>query len=186
VPGRRASRSQRYDRRHGRQASGYDDVVDLSRYPINDPADPAYRALVQAGQDQLRDQGVAQLTGFLTLAAVGQMLTLASQLAAQAWASDQAHTVYFEPADDSAGPDHPRALLQHLAKKAIAYDQIPADAAIRRLYESDDLTAFIAAVLGKRVLYTAAPTRWTHWRSRSSATMMSSAGISTTASSRSP
>ena len=26
------------------QASGYDDVVDLSRYPINDPADPAYRA----------------------------------------------------------------------------------------------------------------------------------------------
>jgi hypothetical protein len=43
----------------GPQASRYDDVVDLSRYPINDPADPAYRALVQAGQDQLRDQGVA-------------------------------------------------------------------------------------------------------------------------------
>ena len=48
----------------GPQVSGYDDVVDLSRYPINDPADPAYRALVQAAQDQLRDQGVAQLTGF--------------------------------------------------------------------------------------------------------------------------
>lgn len=57
---------------------------DLSGYPINDPADPAYRALVQAGQDQLRDQGVAQLTGFLTPAAVRQMLALASQLAAQA------------------------------------------------------------------------------------------------------
>src|SRR5260370_37996090 len=93
----------------GPQASGYNGVVDLSRYPINDPADPAYRALVQAGQDQLRDQGVAQLTGFLTPAAVGQMVALAGQLAAQAWASDQAHTVYFEPADDSAGPDHPRA-----------------------------------------------------------------------------
>jgi hypothetical protein len=45
------------------QASGYDDVVDLSRYPINDPEGPAYRALVRAGRDQLRDQGVAQLTG---------------------------------------------------------------------------------------------------------------------------
>jgi hypothetical protein len=138
------------------QASGYDDVVDLSRYPINDPEGPAYRALVQAGQDQLRDRGVAQLTGFLTPAAVRQMLALASRLAAQAWASDQAHTIYFEPADDSAGPDHPRALLQHSAKKAIAYDQIPAGAAIRRLYESDDLTAFIAAVLGKQVLYRSA------------------------------
>ena len=84
------------------------------------------------------------------------MLALASQLATQAWASDQVHTAYFEPADDSAGPDHPRALLQHSGKKAIAYDQIPADAAIRRLYGSDDLTAFIAAVLGKRVLYRSA------------------------------
>src|ERR1700735_2920754 len=86
-------------------APGYDDAVDLDRYPINDPASPACRALVQACRDQLRSHGVAQLAGFLTPAAVSQMLTLASQLAARAWASDQAHTVYFEPADDSAGPD---------------------------------------------------------------------------------
>ena len=89
----------------GRQASGYDDVVDLSRYPINDPADPAYRALVQAGQDQLRDQGVAQLTGFLTLAAVGQMLTLASQLAAQAWPATR------PTPSISSLPTIPRALI---------------------------------------------------------------------------
>jgi hypothetical protein len=135
---------------------GYDDAVDLDRYPINDPASPAYRALVQACRDQLRSHGVAQLAGFVTPAAVGQMLALASQLAARAWATDQIHTVYFEPADDSAGPDHPRALLQHSAMKAIAYDQIPPSAPIRRLYESDDLTAFIAAVLGKPVLYRSA------------------------------
>ena len=47
-------------------------------------------------------------------------------------------------------------MLQHSAKKAIAYDQIPAGAAIRRLYESDDLTVFIAAVLGKPALYRSA------------------------------
>ena len=137
-------------------APGYDDAVDLDRYPINAPASPAYRALVQACRDQLRSRGVAQLAGFLTPAAVSQMLALASQLAARAWASDQAHTVYFEPADDSAGPDHPRAFLQHSAKKAIAYDQIPGAAPIRRLYESDDLTGFIAAVLGKPMLYRSA------------------------------
>ena len=136
--------------------SGYDDVVDLNRYPINAPSSPAYRRLIRACQDQLRDEGVAQLAGFLTAAAVGEMLALAGPLAAQAWASDQTHTVYFEPADDSAGPDHPRALLQHSAKKAIAFDQIPGSAPIRRLYESDDLTGFIAAVLGKRVLYRSA------------------------------
>jgi hypothetical protein len=56
------------------------------------------------------------------------------------------------PPDASAGPEHPRSLLQHSAKKAIAYNQIPVGAPIRRLYESDYLTGFIAAVLGKPVL----------------------------------
>ena len=140
----------------GPRTPGYDDAVDLDRYPIGDPASPAYRELVRECRDQLRGQGVAQLAGFLTPAAVSQMLALASQLAGQAWASDQTHTVYFEPADDSAGPDHPRALLQHSAKKAIAYDQIPVGAPIRRLYDSDHLTAFISAVLSKPALYRSA------------------------------
>jgi hypothetical protein len=134
----------------------YEDVVDLRRYPINDPAGQEYQDLVRACRDQLRDRGVAQLVGFLTLAAVTEMMALARSLAARAWVSDQAHTVYFEPADESAGPDHPRALLQRSAKKAIAYDLIPSGAPIRRLYESDDLTGFVAAVLGKDVLYRSA------------------------------
>jgi hypothetical protein len=140
----------------GQPAPRYDDVVDLSRYPINDPASLAYQDLVRTCQEQLRSQGLAQLTGFLAPPAVSEMLSLASQLTAGAWASDQAHTIYFEPPDHAAGPDHPRALLQHSAKKAIAFDQIPADAPVRRLYESDDLTGFIAAVLGKPVLYRSA------------------------------
>jgi hypothetical protein len=138
------------------RAISYDGVVDLERYPIDDPAAPQYGAVVQACRYQLGDTGVAQLPGFLTPAAVTQMIALTDQLIAAAWASEASHTVYFEPATDSEGPDHPRALLQHSAKKAIAFDQIPAGAPIRRLYESDDLTAFIAAILGKRTLYRSA------------------------------
>ena len=134
----------------------YEGVVDLRRYPINDPSRQEYRDLVRSCRDQLRDQGVAQLAGFLTPAAVAEMLALAGDLAARAWASDQTHTAYFEPADRAPGPEHPRALAQHSAKKAIAYDLIPPGAPIRRLYESDDLTGFIAAVLDRPVLYRSA------------------------------
>src|SRR5712672_3058194 len=138
------------------QPQQYADVVDLRRYPINEPDSQACRDLVLHCRDQLRDHGVAQLAGFLTPDAVRQMIATADGLAGQAWASDQRHTVYFEPPDDAAGGDHPRALLQHSAKKAVAYDLIPDAAPIRRLYESGDLTAFIAAVLGKQVLYRSA------------------------------
>jgi hypothetical protein len=136
--------------------SSYEDVVDLRRYPIDEPGRAEYRAVVQGCQDQLRDHGVAQLEGFLTPAAVSEMIAESGRLADRAWASNQSHTVYFETPDDSAGADHPRALMQHSAKKGIAYDLIPASAPVRRLYESDDLTAFIAAVLGKPVLYRSA------------------------------
>jgi hypothetical protein len=138
------------------QPQQYADVVDLRQYPINEPGGQAYRDLVRDCRDQLRDRGVAQMPGFLTPGAVRQMIAEADRLAGRAWASDQSHTVYFEPPDDSAGADHPRALLQHSAKKAVAYDLIPDGAPIRRLYESDDLTGFIAAVLGKQVLYRSA------------------------------
>jgi hypothetical protein len=136
--------------------STYEDVVDLRRYPLGDPGCAEYRTLVQTCRDQLRDRGVAQIDGFLTPAAVGEMIAESGRLADRAWASNQSHTVYFQPPDDSAGQDHPRALRQHSAKKGIAYDLIPASAPIRRLYESDDLTAFIAAVLGKAALYRSA------------------------------
>jgi len=134
----------------------YEDVVDLRRYPISEPGRAEYRTLVQSCRDQLRDRGVAQLDGFLTPAAVSEMIAESGRLAEHAWVSNQSHTIYFRPPDDSAGPDHPRALMQHSAKKAIAYDLIPAGAPMRRLYESDDMTAFIAAVLGKPVLYRSA------------------------------
>src|ERR1700760_2035769 len=111
----------------------YEDVIDLRRYPINEPDSQACRDLVQACRDQLREHGVAQLAGFLTPAAVARMIAEAGRLAGQAGASDKTPTFYFAPPDDPAGAHHPRALLQHSAKKAIAYDLLPGDAPIRRL-----------------------------------------------------
>src|SRR5947208_15318009 len=104
----------------------YEDVVDLRRYPISEPGGAEYLTLVQSCRDQLRDRGVAQLEGFLTPAAIAATIAESGRLADRAWASDQSHTVYFETPDDSAGADHPRALLQHSAKNGIAYDLIPA------------------------------------------------------------
>ena len=54
-------------------APRYDDVVDLNRYPVNDPDSSAYRALIQVCRDQLRQTGVAQLPGFLAPAAIAEM-----------------------------------------------------------------------------------------------------------------
>ncbi len=134
----------------------YADVVDLGRYPIHELDSDRGRALVADCRAELADTGVCNLAGFITPAAVAAMAALASQLRAAAWETDRPHTIYFEPAATDVPVGHPRAHQVRSAKNGIAYDRIPAEAPLRRLYESDDLTTFIAAVLDKPILFRSA------------------------------
>jgi hypothetical protein len=137
-------------------SADYADVVDLTRYPINDLASPAGQALVHACRADLAAKGACSLPGFITPDSVRAMVNLAGQLVGRAWVSDQTHTIYFEPPDPAVSVRHPRARQWRSAKRGIAYDYIPADVPMRRLYESDDLTRFVAAALGKQTLYRSA------------------------------
>lgn len=134
----------------------YADVVDLDAYPIHDLGSARGRELVARCRGMLVEDGVCNLPGFITAAAVDAMVALAGRLSDKAWKSDQVHTVYFEPVAADVPAEDPRARTVRSAKHGIAYDHIPADAALRRLYESDDLTRFITAVLDKPVLYRSA------------------------------
>ncbi|MFT0531914.1 hypothetical protein ACMHYJ_03635 [Castellaniella hirudinis] len=134
----------------------YRDIVDLARYPIHDLQSAAGRALIQQCQAALAQEGACVLEGFITPQAVAKMISIADSLDDKAWITDRPHTVYFEPVDDTVPAAHPRAHVVRSAKHGIAYDYIPADAPMRTLYESDDLTHFIAAVLEKSALYRSA------------------------------
>lgn len=129
--------------------AAYADVVDTQRYPIHDLTNPTTRELIADCRRQLDETGVAVLHDFLRPAAIAAMVDLALSLAPQAHKSDQSHNVWFTTPD----PSDPTDVQVRSSKHGIAYDLIPADAPVRRLYESDDLTAFIAAVLDKPVLH---------------------------------
>ena len=137
-------------------APTYADVVDLDRYPIDELESDRGRAFVAACREQLGRDGVCNLPGFVTSVAIAEMIRLATKLVSASHRTDDTHTIYFEPVDATVAAAHPRAAQQRSAKQTIACDQIPADAPIRRLYDSDDLTRFIAAVLGKAELHRSA------------------------------
>ncbi|MEX1214499.1 hypothetical protein [Saccharospirillum sp.] len=134
----------------------YAGVVDLDRYPIHDLESNGGMMLIDSCRKELAKDGCCTLQGFIKPDAVKIMVELACQLESKAWVSDRSHNVYFEPLDTTVEPDHPLAFQVRSAKHGIAYDQIPEGAPLRRLYESDDLTNFIAAVLEKPVLYRSA------------------------------
>ena len=131
----------------------YDDVVDLDRYPLHDLESDQGQQLVAEARAALAERGIAQLPGFVRPEAVSATLQLREQLKDREWGSESTHTVYFTTPDESVSDDHPLRRTVRSAKRALAYDLIPVDAPLRRLYDHDDMTNFFAAVLGKNEFY---------------------------------
>ena len=122
-------------------------IVDLDRYPLD-------AALVERCRASLRAEGAVKLDGFVRPEAVAQMVDHARSLASRGYPNDATHNAYFDDEiDESLPADHPRRMLVRSAQKAVAMDLLPDDFAPRAIYESADVTRFVADVLEKDVLY---------------------------------
>ena len=66
----------------------------------------------------------------------------------QAFASNDEHTVYQEPADLRLPPDHARNQLVQSKKRIVDYARIPPRSALRELYASPQLRGFVEKVVG--------------------------------------
>jgi hypothetical protein len=129
------------------------DLVDLSRYPIGDLTSAAAQRVVLDYRQQLAETGVALLNGFLTPAATAAMAAEARDHAGLAFFCDSTHNVYLEPDDGAFPPDHPRRRRLHTVVGSIAYDLLPKESPLRRLYGWDNLLEFVRQVLGRPALY---------------------------------
>lgn len=126
-------------------------LVDLARYPIDDPV--AVAPVVAGAHAEFVERGVAVLPGFLHAAGVEMVVAESVALAPLAHHSVSSSTVFLGPPDDTAPAGSPAAHRERAALGAVAYDLFPPDAALRRLYEHDALLAFVAGVLGRAPLY---------------------------------
>ena len=133
------------------------DLVDLDRYPIHEPESPEAAALVERCRDELRADGAVRLDGFLQGNAVELLVAQANDASKLGYPNDEQHNCYFDDEIDETLPaDHPRRILVRSAQKAVAMDLLPAEFGARRLYESKDVTRFVAEALEKDVLYPSA------------------------------
>ena len=141
-------------RREPREEEAASALIDLARYPIDDLKSPAAAALVAECRQQLAATGACLLPDFLRPAALAAMAAEAASLAPLAHRTPGSRsTAYLEAPDEGFPQGHPKRRLQPTSVGAVAYDLIPPDALLRRLYEWDGLVAFLAQALGRERLY---------------------------------
>ena len=129
------------------------DLIDLDRYPILNLDTPAGEALVADCRAQLAATGGANLPGFVRSDAAAELASEAMTLEPDALHKTYTRNIYLTPDDPALPADHPRRRFWTASSIQLADDQIPATTRIRRLYEWDCLTAFIAAAMDKPRLY---------------------------------
>ena len=127
-------------------------AIDLARYPIDDLASVAGRALLDRIDADLATVGACDLPGFVRPEAVAAILAGIDERSA--YAMEQTHDIEFSGRDpETMAPDDPLRAQVRSAKGAIAYDEIPAGNPLRGIYESDALTRFVAAAVGADPLF---------------------------------
>lgn len=129
------------------EAAAFSAGIDTARYPIYDLQ--AAHGLIQAAQESLRERGLASLPGFLRDDALRAMADDARRAAPRAFATDASHNAYQLQADARFPPTHVRNVRMRTRVASTAFDELPAERGLARLYALDCLTRFVGAVTGR-------------------------------------
>jgi hypothetical protein len=133
--------------------SSLNQIVDLDRYPLDRLDLPEGEALIGRCRRSLTQTGACQLHGFVRPEAVTRLVAEADSLRPSSHRTDDTHNVYFEPIDDEPAAGDVQRRLQRSAKFTVGHDRIGPHSPLRLLYQTDEMTAFVAGALGVAELY---------------------------------
>ena len=128
-------------------------LVNLNEFSIHAPNSNAYKALIQFCNNELLKRGACVLENFIDPRGAEVLAAEARNLAPKAYHNVLTGNAYLEEADASFAESHPKRIVDTTALGAVAFDQIPLTAELRRLYGSMALLHFIADAINQGPFY---------------------------------
>ena len=121
-----------------------DQVVDTARYPLSEPASPAWQNMVSRAQHELRQLGCSVLPDFVRPSRRAAVQLECARIAPLAYYEVEVVNAYNMATDSSLPGDHPGRVSMERGNAFVARDRIPPDAVIQRLYTSQLFQHFVA------------------------------------------
>lgn len=128
-------------------------LLDLDRYPIDQPDAPAYAALFASCREKLARNGMFDLPGFLrpeVTAATAEAVK--PRMATDSFRHARSHNIYFRDVVDGLDPDHPALKKVQTVNHTLTADQLAGNPVLD-LYDWPPFAAFLAATMGKVALH---------------------------------
>ena len=129
------------------------DIVDLERYPIDQPGSPKLQDIIERTRQQLDDGGCSVLPQFLRADTLEQARRQGVELSPKTFFSHTKTNPYFTADDPSLPEDDPRRFFMDRTSGFITRDMLPPDTMIQRLYVAPGMKQFVAACVGETEVY---------------------------------
>jgi hypothetical protein len=129
-------------------------LLDLERYPLDQPEAPETKALIARCQADLEAEGMFDLEGFVRPAVIAACAEeLRPRMATESFTHQRWHNVYFRPEVPGLAADHPALHPVKTVHHTLCADQL-GNSALKPIYEWPALARFLATVLRLPELHT--------------------------------
>jgi hypothetical protein len=130
-----------------------EDILDLTRYPLDRPSSPAWQALVDRCRADLAADGMFNLEGLVKPDALARCVAdVQPVMSTKSFTHTREHNIYFMKSVPGLADDHPALAKTRTTNHTLCADQI-AQSLVISIYEWPQLIEFLAAVMGKPALY---------------------------------
>ena len=130
----------------GKQA---EDLIDLQRYPINQPQSEEAKTLVAGLRQRLDADGCAVLKGFVRAEALADLIAEADRAAPHAHMSRNRTNAYFTQDRPDLPQNHPIRRFYDRSNAFIPADNFGSGSGLRAIYEFPHFAPFICDCLGE-------------------------------------
>lgn len=135
-------------------ASDINQIIDLERYPLDQPDHPTYAQLLAAGRRSLEDKALFSMAQFVRAEAIVAMVKELEALLPLSCRFDQARDAYTYAPRESGWPEnHPRRQVHQCAYNQVLNYQIPNDSSLRQIYYWQPLADFLRILCGYETFY---------------------------------
>jgi len=131
-------------------------IVDLDRYPIDQPDGPACQSLIASCRSDIENKALCTLPGFIRPDALEALQAEAETLAPKACRMDNLRTPYGWMCNAGFEPEHPRSQVFLNRSGLVLSDEFPSSSYLEALYRRDSLTEFLRRAIGVETLYNTA------------------------------
>ncbi|MCF1709368.1 2OG-Fe(II) oxygenase [Tabrizicola sp. J26] len=130
------------------------EILDLDRFPLDQPGSPAWNDLVARCRADLAKEGMFNLEGFVKPEAVARAMTqIEPVMETLSFVHKRAHNVYFRDEVPGISEGHPALNKVNTINHTVCGDQI-AESVPAWIYEWPQFAVFLAATMEKATLFT--------------------------------